>query len=328
MGFLRRVLGSPPSDDRNRMGQFTIITPGWVETGDDLFWFVFKSPNDAFLLLLRDVTDDGSRGGYRRSGLGRYRLIEVGRGLRCDGRLERPNDGAVADNGSFIVADWRFGDGPGGDLHVFDANGSEILRRDCHANIMSTFIDPAGAFAAAQLLSNPQDARDDERFIMFDLGTAAETWSKPLEVSPDGRRTARPKKVEFDPANDAIWVSTPSLDRVRYGLRDGNVDLGVLRDRRLRSSDGFAILNAVGEELATGVGPARREILVTACHRASDRLGAYPRYQARAWRLAGETVEDCDPTQALAYWDRAIEINPKVGIGRRAAALRERLRSP
>ena len=41
--------------------------------------------------------------------MSRYLLLE-GSAVTIEGRIQRPNDGKVADNGAFILNDWMFGD--------------------------------------------------------------------------------------------------------------------------------------------------------------------------------------------------------------------------
>ena len=147
----------------------------------------------------------------------------------------------------------------------------------------------------------------------------SELWSKPLEVG-------RPDSAEFDVAAGALWITTTTFGRMRYGLADGFVDLAELRERALVNGDGFAILGLVEDEVAAGVQVDRREVLVDACLRASGRLAEYPRHAARAFRLAGEIVEGSDASLTLAFWDRALALDPKVGISKRAAALRDKSR--
>jgi hypothetical protein len=82
-------------------------------------------------------------------------------------------------------------------------------------------------------------------------------------------------------------------------------------------------MSLVEEDVAAGVSRDRRKVLVAAYLCAADRLVEYPRYQACALRLAGEITEGFDSTRTLVSWDRALAIEPKVGIGKRAAALRD-----
>lgn len=309
------------------MGRVTFYADDHAETGDGVFWVELAiSPSRRFALLWRDAPDDDSTAGHRASGPGRYRLIEDGRGLRCDGHLERPTEGHVASNGAFILADGLFTDQLRSRVLVFDADGNEIVRRECWANVLVTYMEAEGRYAAAHLASNPADERDDERFILFDLTRRSEVWSKPLEIG-------RPDEVEFDVPGEAAWLTNQAFGRRRYGLADGAVDpaqleerMRELDERTLADGDGFAILGLIEGEVATGIRPDRREKLVQACLRASDRLGAYPRYAARALRVAGEILEEVDPARTLAYWDRALALDPRVGISKRASALRERSR--
>jgi hypothetical protein len=301
------------------MGRMTRYADGHAETGDGIFWVESsRSASDEFDLLWRDAPDDDSTAGYREGGPGRYRLVEKVAGLRCDGHVERPNDGHVANNGTFILADWLFGDGLRSRIHVFSADGTELIRRECLANVLETYIEAEGRYAAAHLASNPEDEPDGERFILFDLKKRTEVWSKQLE-------TGRPELVEFDLRAGALWLTNQPFGRVRFELADGAVDALVLKDRLLMNGDGFAILELVESEIQDGVADSRREVLLEACLRASPKLSRYPKHAARAFRLAGDIVVPADPARTLAYWDRALELDPHVGVAKRAEALRSSL---
>jgi hypothetical protein len=317
VGFLRRVRRPDPvATDSLRKGQVTFFSDGHAETGDGIAWVdVATSPAHAFVLLWRDASDDGTAVGYRASGPGRYRLIERGAGQRCEGRLDRPNDGHVANTGTFILTDWLFTDDLRARLHVFAAEGTELIRRECCANVASTFIDTDGRYAAVQMASNPSDDRDDERFVIFDLTRRSELWSKPLEV---GRAT----EVEFDVAAGALWITTSTYGRVRYVLVDGSVETAPLRALALETGDGFAILALVEDEIASGIDGDRRETLVGACLRASDKLANYPSHAARALRVAGELLEASDPNRTATFWERALSLDSKVRIRKRLKELR------
>jgi hypothetical protein len=316
VGFLRRIHRPDPAiTDNRRMGQVTFFADGHAETGDGIAWVdVAMSPAQAFVLLYRDASDDDTSVGYRAIGPGRYRLIEHGAGQRCEGRLDRPDDGHVANNGTFILADWLFTDDLRSRLHVIGADGTELIRRDCCANVAATFIEADGRYAAVQLASNPSDDRDDERFVVFELMHGTELWSKPLEVGPAD-------EVEFDVAAGALWISASRFGRVGYGLVDGSVETAPLRALALESGDGFEILALVEDEIASGVDGDRREALVEACLRASDRLVKYPSHAARALRVAGELLEASDPNRTAAYWKRALALDSKVGIAKRLKEL-------
>ena len=323
MDCLRRLRGTDQRvADAAAKGRVAFYADDHAETGDGFSWVdIATSPSGTFVLLWRDAPDDDSTAGYRTTGPGRFRLIEKEAGLRCEGRLERPNDGHVADPGTFVIADWLFTEELRGRLYVFAADGSELMRRDYQANIAATFIDPTGRYAAAQMASNPQDDPDDERFVCFDLADRSELWSKPLEVG-------RADNAEFEIAAGVLRVATKMFGRVPYGLTDGSVDTTLLRNSVLESGTGFEIIGLVEDESARGVDPQRREVLVGACLRASSRLGPYPSHAARALRIAGELLEATDPQRTLEYWERALALDAKVGLAKRVKQLRLRVAEP
>jgi hypothetical protein len=165
------------------------------------------------------------------------------------------------------------------------------------------------------MASNPSDDRDDERFVVFDLRRGSELWSKPPEVGPAA-------EVEFDVEAESLWITNSSFGRVRYGLADGSVATAPLRELALETGDGFEILALVEQEIASGINGDRRETLVRACLRATDRLISYPSHAARALHMAGELLEASDPHLSQEYWERALALDAKVGIAKRLKELR------
>lgn len=218
MGFLRRVRSESVAPDNLAKGRVTFFADGHAETGDGIAWVdVAMSPSRAFVLLWRDASDDDTAIGHRVGGPGRYRLIEQGAGLRCEGRLDRPNDGRVANTGTFILADWLFTDDLRSRLHVFTADGTEVIRREYRANVAATFIDAGGRYAAVQMASNPSAERDDERFVVLDLTRGSELWSKPLEVGerPRSSSTSRSGLSGSLPATSGESGMASLMDRSR-----------------------------------------------------------------------------------------------------------------
>ena len=63
----------------------------------------------------------------------------------CEGRSERPQDGKVANDGTFILNDWMLGEGLKGRFVAFRRDGTAILARDIAANLMTNAaLDPFG----------------------------------------------------------------------------------------------------------------------------------------------------------------------------------------
>lgn len=299
-------------------GRIAFYLDGHAETGDGIVWVdLSKSPSGTYVLLWRDAADDGSAVGDRTAGPGRYRLIEQGGDLRCDGRLERPNDGKVADNGTFALADWQFGDGLHCRFLVMTADGQPVIDEAFGANAHRVAISDDGRFAAIHLASNPDAPEYDELFALYDVTRGRKLWSKPLECG-------RAEGVAFDPGRAIVHVTTKTFGSFGYGLLDGSTDESAIREAILARGTGFEILTLVTDEVGSGqLAPERGRRLVADCERASAMLGEYPGHAARALRLAGEILHaQGDLDGALALWDRALATDSKVGVRRRAAALR------
>ena len=107
----------------------------------DFFGSFSKSPNGEYLLAWRDADPTGRRGGYRESGKGDFLLIHGGQ-VAAEGRMERPKQGQVADNGTFILSDWRFGDQLRSTIYAFNKSGKLLIKQDFGANAFTQWPFP------------------------------------------------------------------------------------------------------------------------------------------------------------------------------------------
>lgn len=127
-----------------------------------------RSQKGEWLLSWKDSTPDGSRGGYRDSGEGRYVLVDVENNVvRVDARMPRPNNGSVADNGIFCLEDWHFGSTLSGTFHVFSDQGTPIITKELSANILDSGISRSGRLAFCTTASTPTE--DANKLFLFDL---------------------------------------------------------------------------------------------------------------------------------------------------------------
>src|SRR6266852_5901740 len=92
--WLREAKASPQHDAGDGEGFFnTIHIPS-----RDFVGLCARSPNKRFTLAWVDGGPDGAR-------IGRYLLLD-GKTVVAEGKMARPNDGKVADNGTFVLNDW------------------------------------------------------------------------------------------------------------------------------------------------------------------------------------------------------------------------------
>lgn len=80
-----------------------------------------------------------------------------GNSVRVDARMARPNNGAVADNGTFCLEDWHFGSTLSGTFHVFNAQGAPIITKELSANILDSGISQSGRLAFCTTANSPTD---------------------------------------------------------------------------------------------------------------------------------------------------------------------------
>ena len=130
------------------------------------------SPNKRFTLAWSDADESGLRGGARSSGMGRYLLLD-GQEVILQGRMERPNDGKVANNGIFILNDWEFTSELSGVFFAFRADGTRILSRRFKANLYNNGLSANGRLAVCQTCNSPS-SDDSSVLAVFDLSTGKE----------------------------------------------------------------------------------------------------------------------------------------------------------
>lgn len=322
MEWLRRILGLPSASARNDLSRcpsdekstgsvnLTIRNAGARIAMIDANNFIGQhssSPNGRFTLLWQDRA---SICGTTRCG--RYILLDRGR-IVLDFEMARPQDGKVADNGTFILNDWGASDELSGSFHAFSSDGRQIARRDFAANLLNNGLSNDGALAVVQTCNAP-GSPDSSVLAVFDLITGKELacW-QPISGWADG--------YEF-PGGDRVRMlrrNRPSLD---YRLD------GEFLDRLLWYSDGVSrgehhvIKDALENgEATTGLtsDELRRGIEVAVAN-------ADDRFMAQSLRLLGEFEELVgDERAALAAYRRALANNPRIGVAKRASALEKRL---
>lgn len=178
-GFFERLFAKRASDQAGQVARSQVrleieeFGHGLVSIPQlDFIGHQARSPNRRFRLIWADRTPDGLRGGNRESGHGSWYLLLDDR-IVSSGKLERPQEGKVADNGTFILHDWMFGHGLHGRFVACDSHGQTLIAQQFSANLMSNGLSPDSRYAICQTANAP-GSDDSCRYMLFDLEAVRE----------------------------------------------------------------------------------------------------------------------------------------------------------
>lgn len=273
-----------------------------------------QSPNGRYVLLWRDGDDAGTSGGARQSGHGRYYLVD-GDCVVAEGRAERPNDGKVADNGTFIINDWHFFTGElRGTFMAFRADGSPIIARRFAANLFNNGLAENGGLAVCQTANAPND--DSSRLTIFDLDAGREVggcipesgWASEYAF-PGGSRVSLVYRDlgGFDYATDGTF-----LDRERW------IEASLLRGAPY-------LIQTLLRDAGDTPSPALLQRLIVATDAALQNPDyGDARWQAQTFKHRGVCLDGLGrQKEALASFEKALALDPKIGVKRRIEQLRK-----
>jgi len=270
-----------------------------------------KSPNGRYRLIWADRSPDGLRGGNRETGHGCWSLLLDDR-IVSSGNLERPQEGKVADNGTFILHDWMFGEGLHGRFMAYDSRGELLVAQQYTANLTSNSVATDGRYAICQTANAPGSA-DSCRYMLFDLGAGREIARWEVE-------TGWAEGYEWDCDAGRVFICMKEGERVAYDFKGAMVDRKGWQLRRIAAGDLSVIKDIMSSQ--EPLGDDMRKDLKGGLARAAREGEIWS--QARAFRLLGELHEsEGEPEKAIKAYDDALLIDPKVGVARRVEKLRK-----
>ncbi|MFQ1915299.1 MULTISPECIES: hypothetical protein [Aeromonas] len=281
-----------------------------------------KSQSGEWVICWSDSDAQNHRGGHRESGHGRYILYNVTQDkFELQGNLERPNSGSVADNGNFAIEDWHFGNALSGTFYVMSSAGRELIKRKFEANIYNSTISDTGCFAVCQTANSPK-GEDGNRLTAFDVEKAIELFS----IHPPTGWADSYKFIEDIPK---VGVVVNKIGTFYYDILGRFIDSEKFDAARLRS-DRYDVVLLAAEEIVKA--PELNDQLANAALEAAIRalsLGAEKNqnWKALALKIQGLAHEFLQNNEAaIAAFDEALLINPKIGVKRKADSLRKKLK--
>lgn len=236
------------------------------------------------------------------------------------GTLETPNNGAVANNGTFLIESSRHGGDLNGTLCIFGSDGQVIVKRSFAAILFNSALSSDGAWAICQTCNNPKHD-DGNRLTAFDLTYPTELFS----VHPE---TGWADEYGFSDDGSRFFVFQNELGRFAYDRAGRFLDSHLYEEARFQSGRFEIVLSAVEDLLR------RDDLTIETANKALDavnrarKLGAdeHSDWRATALKQQGLAYECLGHLeQALASFDEALRLNPKIGVKRKAAILRKRI---
>lgn len=192
-----------------------------------------RSENGRFILAWSDSDLKSGIGGARDKGHGRYVLLDREK-IILQGKLERPNDGKVSDQGVFVLNDWMFSQDSNGTFYAFEPNGKQLIQHRCRANLDNNGISNDGQYAVCQTYYS-EDESDANKLFFFDLRNKKLVWKREPE-------TGLAEDYHFDTERQFLYLLYDKGRSYRYNF-DGNfLDAERWEKERINFVSGYELL--------------------------------------------------------------------------------------
>ncbi len=287
---------------------------------DDINFFgsFSKSLNGLFTIAWSDFDWESGIGGFRTSGEGTY-IIAKNDVVKQIGKLERPNDGKISNNGNFIINDWLFGEGLKGIYYAFNLSGEILLKHSFSANLYNNSISENGRYCVCQCCNSDTD--DSNTLNFFDLEEGSILW----KTNPE---TGWADSYYFDCEKMELHLTYKEKGIFRYSFNGNFLDKEKWETERINYLSAYEISDLAKERFKEKKNNMNEEIaeeIILLFERALEEgLYKYPNETAIVYRTIGEIKELLrNIPEAIHYYELAFEHNSKVGIKRHLKMLKE-----
>lgn len=282
-----------------------------------------KSHSNEWAICWSDSDRLNHIGGHRDSGHGCYILYNILQNkILLHGKLERPNSGCVADNGNFSIEDWHFGGNLSGTFYVMSPFGRELIKKKVEANLYNSAISDSGHFAACQTANSPAGEHGN-LLTVFDVEKNVELFS----IHPKTGWADRYRFIEDIPK---FGVVINKIGTFYYDIQGNFIDSKKFDAARLKCDRYDVVLLTAEEMIKT---PELNDKLANSVLEATNRALSLGADKDKSWKAVALKIQGlaheflCNNEAAIAAFDEALRINPKIGVKRKADSLRKKLAS-
>ena len=230
-------------------------------------------------------------------------------------KIQRPNDCHVSDDGIVICCDWQNSDLLTGKFLIFDTKGEQIFSKKTSANLGSCAISNNSKIALFETYGSSTDESNSIFIVDIEQKDIIHKFQRPrsfnsalidtnnkliklkdnkgfvFEIDFEGKQT---NKEDFE---KQVQTKGSVLDRLY--LYSDKTDEVKLKDENY--------LNLLSKALI-------------------DNDASYSLGKDRIYRMIGEYYEANGNTlKTIENWDKAIEINPKIGVKRKLEILKRKI---
>lgn len=312
-----RIAPTLTKEERPEPGPFedrflTLDKPRW-------FGQVSRSSNGRWMISWRDGGTAVPSSGAADNPKGAWLLYEAAvKRVARRGTMLRPTDGSVANNGTFVLAEMGFANTLDSVFHAFDADGKRLLKRKLRALIMTTAISKNGRYTLCTTANSPHG--DGFTLFFFDLTTGEQVFA----TEPSAGWT---KDYTIDEERVEVVAHFEKLGDFRYDRTGQFLDNAVLEDATLQRGSYSSVIRAAERILGAEPSEERARQVLAAIQRARREGGDNdPGWKATGLKVLGLAHESLGQTDAaIAAYQEALAINPKIGVKRRLTALQKRI---
>lgn len=283
-----------------------------------------KSPNDEYIVAWQEGHIDATGEKEERVN-GKYLLIKDDEIILSE-EGERPQDCAVANDGTFIVNDQRM-------FSAFSSSGKVLIEHQIKANLHNNGISQNGEYAVCQTLGG--DDEDSHKLFFFGLEQGELSWKITSEVG-------LPSKYEFDTDNEVLKLifDTGHLFRhadedtfaYKYNFKGEFIDDEKYKNDILDYGDVFQAKNILEESEIELKKKEELEDLERKLENYREIIDDYKKQlkkdphekeKAKIHRKIGEIYERFNKKEkTIEHFEKAIEHDPKVGVKRKLSKLK------
>ncbi|TZF83916.1 hypothetical protein FW774_10695 [Pedobacter sp. BS3] len=233
-------------------------------------------------------------------------------------KLQRPNDCFVNNDGTVIVCDWLNSGALTGKFFVFSTTGEELFSKKTTANLGNCAISDNSQIALFE--THNSDTNDGDKIFIVDIPNK--------QIIRKFERPASFNNAIIDTENKRIRLKDHRGFVFEIDFEGNQTNAEEYENHILTKGSVYDRLWVYAEkpDETKLKDPKYLELLNKAL---TDKDASYSFGKDKIYRMIGEYYEaNADIPKTIENWEKAIQINPKIGVKRKLDSLKKQERRP